>query len=152
MTDGSAANHGRPSHAVQTKAYISQGHKLAPSPISEWDPVVMCGFSGGHAASPGERGCGPTIQASLTCVPTTRTYGSPRQLLNAAQVFREPVQQAFQQFISMGAEAVDMTMIVSSVCTCLAAITIPLVCIILKLPREGELPGAYQPPIKEKPQ
>lgn len=65
--------------------------------------------------------------------------------------FPVPVLWAFQQFTSLGAEAVGMTMMVSNVSTGIAAIAIaiPVVRRILKLSREEELP---QPFIKEEPQ
>jgi putative MATE family efflux protein len=63
-------------------------------------------------------------------------------VLNAARVFvfRVPVLWVFQNFTTIGAEAVGMTMMISNVCTGLSAIVfaIPLVRHILKLAREEE--------------
>lgn len=62
-------------------------------------------------------------------------------LLNVARVFlyRVPVLWALQNFTSMGAEAVGVTMMVSNVCTGLTAIVIaiPVVLKIRKMIREG---------------
>ncbi len=69
-------------------------------------------------------------------------YTKMTMILNAARVFvfRVPVLWAFQQFTSIGAEAVGMTMMVSNVCTGLSAIvfSIPVVRHIRKLIREEE--------------
>ncbi len=62
--------------------------------------------------------------------------------LNVARVFlyRVPVLWAFQQFTTIGAEAVGMTMMISNVCTGLTAVVvaIPVVRRIRKLAREEE--------------
>ena len=65
--------------------------------------------------------------------------------------FPVPALWAFQQFTSLGAEAVGMTMMVSNVSTGIAAIAIaiPIVRRILKLSREEELPLSFT---KEEPQ
>jgi len=69
-------------------------------------------------------------------------YSKLTMILNAARVFvfRVPVLWAFQQFTSIGAEAVGMTMMISNVCTGLSAIVfaIPVVRHIRKLIREEE--------------
>lgn len=69
-------------------------------------------------------------------------YSKRTMILNAARVFvfRVPVLWAFQQFTSIGAEAVGMTMMVSNVCTGLSAIVfaIPVVRQIRSLIREEE--------------
>lgn len=69
-------------------------------------------------------------------------YSERTMVLNAARVFvfRVPVLWAFQQFTSLGAEAVGMTMMVSNVCTGLSAIVfaIPVVRHVRKLIREEE--------------
>ena len=80
-------------------------------------------------------------------------YTKLTMLLNVARVFvfRVPVLWAFQQFTSLGAEAVGLTMMVSNISTGLAAIAIaiPVVRRILKLSREEELPQTFT---KEEPQ
>ena len=67
-------------------------------------------------------------------------YTKLTMLLNVARVFvyRVPVLWIFQNFTSMGAEAVGMTMMVSNVCTGLTAvvIAIPVVLHIRRLIRE----------------
>ncbi len=69
-------------------------------------------------------------------------YSKLTMILNAARVFvfRVPVLWAFQQFTSIGAEAVGMTMMISNVCTGLSAIVfaIPVVRHVRKLIREEE--------------
>ena len=69
-------------------------------------------------------------------------YSKRTMILNAARVFvfRVPVLWALQQFTGIGAEAVGITMMVSNVCTGLAAIVfaIPVVRQIRKLIREEE--------------
>lgn len=94
----------------------------------------------------------PGLEAATVALLLGYGYTKLTMLLNVARVFvfRVPALWAFQQFTSLGAEG--MTMMVSSVCTGLAAIAIPLVRIILKLSREEELPSADQPSIKEEPQ
>lgn len=71
-------------------------------------------------------------------------YTKLTMLLNVARVFvfRVPVLWAFQQFTNIGAEAVGMTMMVSNVCTGLAAvaIAIPVVRKIRRLAREEMTP------------
>ena len=63
-------------------------------------------------------------------------------LLNVSRVFvfRVPVLWCLQRFTDMGPEAVGVTMMVSNVCTGLAAIgaAIPLIRQILRLCREEE--------------
>ena len=69
-------------------------------------------------------------------------YTKLTMLLNVARVFlfRVPVLWAFQQFTSVGAEAVGMTMMISNVCTGLSAVivAIPVVLRIRKLAQEEE--------------
>lgn len=69
-------------------------------------------------------------------------YSKRTMILNATRVFvyRVPVLWAFQQFTSLGAEAVGMTMMISNVCTGITAIgfAIPVVCRILRLEREQD--------------
>ena len=69
-------------------------------------------------------------------------YTKLTMLLNVARVFlyRVPVLWAFQQFTSLGSEAVGMTMMVSNVCTGLTAIVIaiPVVLRIRRLSQEEE--------------
>lgn len=69
-------------------------------------------------------------------------YTKLTMVLNVARVFayRVPVLWAFQQFTSIGAEAVGMTMMISNVCTGLTAIAIaiPVVMNIRKMAREEE--------------
>lgn len=71
-------------------------------------------------------------------------YTKLTMLLNVARVFafRVPVLWAFQQFTNIGAEAVGMTMMISNVCTGLAAvaIAIPVVRKIRRLAREEITP------------
>ena len=67
-------------------------------------------------------------------------YTKLTMLLNVARVFlyRVPILWVFQQFTSLGSEAVGMTMMVSNVCTGLTAIVIaiPVVLRIRRLSRE----------------
>ncbi len=69
-------------------------------------------------------------------------YTKLTMLLNVARVFvfRVPVLWAFQHFTTLGAEATGMTMMVSNVCTGIAAIfiAIPMVRKIRRLAREEE--------------
>ncbi|MGN0977376.1 MAG: MATE family efflux transporter [Faecousia sp.] len=69
-------------------------------------------------------------------------YTKLTMLLNVARVFvyRVPVLWAFQQFTTIGAEAVGMTMMISNVCTGLTAIVIaiPVVRKIRRLAKEEE--------------
>ena len=76
-------------------------------------------------------------------------YSKRTMILNAARVFvfRVPVLWAFQQFTTVGPEAVGMTMMISNVCTGIAAIgfAIPAVRNIRKLIREEEQSSADVP-------
>ena len=69
-------------------------------------------------------------------------YSKRTMLLNMSRVFlyRVPVLWAFQQFTTIGPEAVGMTMMVSNVCTGLTAIVmaIPVVLKIIRLARQEE--------------
>jgi Na+-driven multidrug efflux pump len=69
-------------------------------------------------------------------------YTKLTMLLNVSRVFlyRVPVLWAFQQFTTMGAEAVGVTMMVSNVCTGLTAIivAIPVILRIRKMKDETE--------------
>ena len=70
-------------------------------------------------------------------------YTKLTMLLNVARVFayRVPVLWVFQNFTSLGAEAVGLTMMISNVCTGLTAIiiAIPVVLRIRKMIREEEI-------------
>lgn len=67
-------------------------------------------------------------------------YSERTMILNVARVFvyRVPVLWAFQQFTSLGAEAVGLTMMISNICTGVTAIgfAIPVVCKICRLARD----------------
>ena len=69
-------------------------------------------------------------------------YTKLTMLLNVARVFlyRVPVLWAFQQFTSVGAEAVGMTMMISNICAGLTAVivAIPVVRHIQKMSRSEE--------------
>ena len=73
-------------------------------------------------------------------------YTKLTMLLNVARVFvyRVPVLWVFQNFTTIGAEAVGMTMMISNVCTGLTAIVIaiPVVLKIRRKIREEEAPAA----------
>lgn len=69
-------------------------------------------------------------------------YSKLTMVLNVARVFvfRVPVLWAFQRFTDIGVEAVGLTMMISNICTGVAAIAmaIPVVCRIRKLIKEEE--------------
>ena len=74
-------------------------------------------------------------------------YTKLTMLLNVARVFvyRVPVLWVFQNFTTIGAEAVGMTMMVSNVCTGLTAVVIAIP-VVLKIRRkireEEEIPAS----------
>ena len=76
-------------------------------------------------------------------------YTKLTMILNVARVFvyRVPVLWIFQQFTSIGAEAVGLTMMISNVCTGLTAvvIAIPVVIRICRMIREEEKENAREP-------
>ena len=97
-----------------------------------------------------------TLGVNAATVALLMGYGYTKltMLLNAARVFvfRVPVLWAFQQFTSLGTEAVGMTMMISNISTGLAAIAIaiPVIFKIKKQSREEPLPDTDQIPIKEE--